>query len=158
MDPCTIHLNSSYYTVNERGTNPAIGLHVPTMNDGFRRGTSVSVYVYEQMDSRLLETDWYDTDMEDWSETSNWYDGVHSYPGDIFPYKGMWSLYWSGSYISHPYTGSAGTGQDGRDYQDIDIINLISSSGNRQDYYLRVYDWTEGELEDITDDLMSLYD
>ncbi len=158
MDPNTIHLNNSYYTVNERGTNPAIGLHVPTTNDGFRRGTSVSVYVYEQMDSHLLETDWYDADIENWSGTSNWYGGEHSYPEDIFPYKGMWSIYWNGTYATHAYTGSGGTGTDGRDYQDIDIINLISSSGNRQDYYLRVYDWTEGELEEITDDLMDLYE
>ena len=158
MDPNTIRLGGSYYTVNERGTNPAVGLHVPTTYDGNLRGTSVPVYIYEEMDEHLLDSDWYDDDIGDWSATGNWYAGVHAYPGDLFPYRGEWSLYWSGPHVSHSYTGSGGTGADGRDYQDIDVINLINPSGYRRDYYLRVYDWTEGKLEDISDDLMSLYE
>ena len=97
-------------------------------------------------------------DISDWSVDSRWYGGTHAYSGDLFPYRGEWSLYWSGPHVSHSYTGSGGTGADGRDYQDIDVINLINPSGYRRDYYLRVYDWTEGKLEDITDDLVDLYE
>ena len=158
MDPNTIRLGGSYYTVNERGTNPAVGLHVPTTYDGNLRGTSVPVYIYEEMDANLLDSDWYDDDIGDWSATGNWYAGAHAYPGNLFPYRGEWSLYWSGPHVSHSYTGSGGIGADGRNYQDIDVINLINPSGYRRDYYLRVYDWTEGKLEDISDDLMSLYE
>ena len=157
MEPYTMYLGGSYYTVNERGTSASIGLHVPSVNGGYKRGTSVSVYVYEQMDADLLETDWYDSDIEDWSASSHWYTGAHPYPDDIFPYRGMWSLYWSGSAIPYPYTGSSGTGPDDHGYQDVDVINLTGSSGRWQDYYLRVYDWTEGALESISDDLAELY-
>jgi hypothetical protein len=158
MDPNTIQLGNSYYTINERGTSSAIGLHVPAVGDGLKRGTSVSVYVYEEMDESLLETDWYDDDIEDWSAGSVWYEGEHPYPETLFPYRGMWSIYWSGPTATHSYTGSAGTAPDGRCYQDIDVINLIHPSGNLQDYYLRVYDWTEGQLEDVCDELMALYE
>ena len=158
MDVNTIQLGSSYYTVNERATTSVVGLHVPAVEDGFKRGTSVSVYVYDRMDERLLDTDWYETDIEDWSVESNWYGGDNPYPGDLFPYRGMWSLYWSGPSATHSYTGSGGTAADGHNYQDIDVINLINPSGNLQDYYLRVYEWTESKLESITDDLVGLYE
>ena len=158
MDPNTIHQGGSYYTINERGTSSVVGLHVPAVVDGLKRGTSVSVYIYEQMDECLLESDWYETDIDDWSESSPWYEGDHSYPEDIFPYKGMWSIYWSGPSATYSYTGRSGTAPDDRYYQDIDVINLIQPSGKLQDYYLRVYDWTEDELEYISDDLVSLYE
>ena len=158
MDPCTIHLTGSYYTVNERGTPSGIGLHVPAAGDGYRRGTSVPVYVYEKMDAGLLESDWYDSDIGDWSLSSVWYGGDNPYPEDLFPYRGLWSLYWTGQAVRHSYTGGSGTAEDGHLYHDIDVINLVGSSGNYEDYYLRVYDWTEGELEDIGDDLRDLYE
>ena len=158
MDPNTIRLGGSYYTVNERGTNPSVRLHVPSVEDGNLRGTSVSVYVYEYMADYLLGTDWYDADIEDWSADSPWYEGDRSYPEDLFPYKGRWSIRWSGPSIRYSYTGSSGTGPDDRNYQDIDVINLINSSGSRQNYYLRVYDWTEDSLDAISDDLEGLYE
>ena len=158
MDPGTIYTSGSYYTINERGTSSSISLHVPSVTDGYKRGTSVSVYVYEQMDPDLLETDWYDTDIDDWSETSHWYEGDNAYPEDIFPYKGMWSIYWQGKSVPHTYTGSGGTAPDDHYYQDIDVIKLADSPGVYQNYYLRVYDWTEDELEYISEDLMGIYE
>ena len=75
----------------------------------------------------------------------------------VLDYAGNYS-YWSGPSATHSYTGSGGTAADGHNYQDIDVINLINPSGNLQDYYLRVYEWTESKLESITDDLVGLYE
>ncbi|MBR1575703.1 MAG: DUF4906 domain-containing protein [Bacteroidales bacterium] len=157
MDPNTIHQSGIYYTINERGTSSAVGLHVPAVNDGYKRGTSMSVYVYEMMDPDLLETDWYASDIDDWSPESAWYDGDNEYPEDIFPYKGMWSIYWSGPSLACSYTGSSGTAQDDHFYQDVDVISLGSGSGVSWSYYLRVYDWTEDELDAISGDLTDIY-